>query len=318
MIVTKSFLIETLNTVKSHITVVNEAFTIVYTNKAWTEFGEQNDCSHKGDWFGINYLKVCEKAAKSGDEYSIQVTQGIKALIAGIITEYTLEYPCHSPTKNRWFMMQIERFTSERLIYYVISHQDITERVELEAKAKQLATMDGLTAIANRRTFDEFVQSEFQRCKRVNRPISLAIIDIDDFKLINDKLGHQVGDNCLKKMGQLLSKYAGRQSDLCARYGGEEFALVWGDLSYEESLTLVKNILTDINQLVIESSTGNCCGYLKASIGLAFELPRHTQVSELIRHADQLMYQAKSRGKNQICTGDDIEQAPRDIVLGAS
>lgn len=318
MIVTKSFLLETLNTVKSQITVVNEAFTIVYTNKSWTEFGEQNGSEHKGDWFGINYLKVCQKAALTGDEFSIQATQGIKALMAGIISDYKLEYPCHSPTQNRWFMMQIERFISEKLTYYVISHHDITERVALEEQAKQLAKIDGLTSISNRRAFDEFVQSEFLRCKRNNRPISLAIIDIDDFKLINDKLGHLVGDDCLKKMGKLLSNYAGRQSDLCARYGGEEFALVWGDVSYDESLTLVKNILLDINQLTIDNNEGACCGYLKASIGLAFESPRHSQVSDLIRHADQLMYQAKSQGKNQICTGDDITQAPRDIVLGAS
>jgi len=297
---------------------VNEAFTIVYTNQAWTEFGEQNGSDHCGEWFGVNYLKVCEKSALTGDEFSIQATQGIKALMAGIISEYKLEYPCHSPTQDRWFMMQIERFISEKLTYYVISHHDITERVELEEKAKQLATIDGLTGIANRRTFDEFVQSEFLRCKRNNHAISLAIIDIDDFKLINDKLGHQVGDACLKKMGKMLASYAGRQSDICARYGGEEFALVWGDLSYEEALTLSKNILVDINKLPIENSQGTCCGYLKASIGLAFELPRHSQVTDLILHADQLMYQAKSKGKNQICTGDDISQGPRDIVLGAS
>ena len=307
MEINKAFLLSILNTVHDHITVVDSEFVIVYTNKSWVDYGVQNGVEHQR-WEGINYLTICENSANRGDTHSAHVVEKIRALLAGEINDYYMEYPCNSDSQSKWFSMQIQRFTLDSDTFYVISHKDITQRVEAEFEARRLATTDELTQIANRRTFQNFAKAEFQRCKRHQYPLSLAMIDLDDFKLINDTYGHQVGDKCLKKTAELLTKYTSRPSDLCARYGGEEFIIIWGELPCNEALMLLEKFLMAFNQIAIEDEHGNCVGYLRASIGLSTIVPENQSVDCLIANADRLLYQAKGSGKNQICHDIDFEK----------
>lgn len=93
--------------------------------------------------------------------------------------------------------MRVTPFQVHNNDYFVISHQNITERKLAEEEVRNLARIDGLTGIPNRRTFDEFLCDEMKRCARLNKPICLAVIDVDHFKLLNDTYGHQSGDGCL-------------------------------------------------------------------------------------------------------------------------
>jgi len=164
-------------------------------------------------------------------------------------------------------------FQSAGKRYFVISHQNITERKLAEEEVQNLARTDGLTNIANRRTFDSLLHEEWRRCHRLKKPICLALLDLDHFKLLNDGYGHQAGDDCLIMVGELLKEFAKRPADICARYGGEEFVVVWGDTTLSQARKLSQKLLRKIASLNIPNKNSPVEPYLTASIGLAEMVP---------------------------------------------
>ncbi len=297
----KNFLELVLDSITEHIVVINEAGKIQFYNKSWSSFGEQNECGIIHDWKEVNYIEECNKAASMGDESGVKASEGIRKVINKELDIFYFEYPCHSPEEERWFMMRITPFQAYGNNYFVISHQNITERKQAEEKVKHLAKIDGLTGIPNRRAFDEFLISEMKRCARLKKPICLAIIDIDNFKILNDTYGHQSGDKCLIEVGKLLKSFAQRPGDICARYGGEEFALIWGGTPLTEARKLSETLLQDIANLNIENTKSPTQPYLTVSIGLAEIIPdQNSREDELISKADSLLYRAKNSGKNRV------------------
>ena len=295
------FLSLVLDAITENIVVINDAGEIQFVNKTWSEFGDNNACMIGDSWKGVNYIDECDKAAAMGDEFGAQASEGIKSVIAHEQENFYFEYPCHSPDEKRWFMMRVTPFQSENSHYFVISHQNISERKLAEEQVSKLARIDGLTDIANRRTFDDFLHQEWKRCSRLNKPICLAIVDLDHFKLLNDTYGHQCGDECLVKIGELLKEFANRPSDICARYGGEEFALVWGDTSIAQAKKISDQLLKKIANLNIMNSESPTERYLTASIGLAEVVPaRGSEESGLVSKADSELYKAKECGRNRV------------------
>lgn len=295
------FLSLTLDTVKNHIVVLDAKFDIIFANKSWVAFGKGNGFSSDYDWIGVNYKKAIEQSAATGDEFAIMALKGIRSVRLKETAEFEMEYPCHSPTEDRWFAMQINSFDLNHKNYYVVSHQNITKRVQLEFELKKLARIDSLTNLANRRAFDDFLASEWLHCKRSGFPISLAIIDVDNFKEINDTHGHMQGDECLKKVSEILLRYCGRASDLCARLGGDEFAVIWGDVSQQQAFTLVKHIHDELNDVSIMCQGIKVVQGLEVSIGVNTITPsKLSNTQDFLDSTDKLMYQAKKGGKNKI------------------
>ena len=295
------FLKMTLDTMSEHIAVIDETGLILYVNSRWRQFAEQNACTPHCEWKGQNYLSVCDRSAASGDELAGRAAAGIRDLINSQRNHFYLEYPCDSPEQARWFMMRVTRFSLCDVSYFVISHQDITERKQAEELVSKLARSDGLTGVANRRCFDEFLRNEWRRCARLGLPVSLAIIDIDYFKLVNDTYGHQSGDDCLRQVGQLLSQFAKRPTDICARYGGEEFALVMGNTSIEQARALLEPLNAAIKQLALPNRASPIASVLTASVGLACLAPRPDSSEDaLLALADAQLYAAKAAGRNQL------------------
>jgi len=295
------FMKSVVNSMTEHIVVIDQAGSIQFVNNSWVEFGERNECPMKGDWDSVNYLDVCDESAAMGDEFGLKAAEGIRKVIYAEQDLFYLEYPCHSPTEKRWFTMRVTPFQLQNVAYYVIAHQNITERKLAEEKALNLSLFDGLTNISNRRYFDEFLNREWARCTRLNMPITLALIDVDHFKLFNDTYGHQAGDECLRKIGALLNGFARRPSDICARYGGEEFAMVLGDASLEISIGMMHEVLEDIRELAIPNEKSPVLPKITASVGLATMFPdSQTTEKELIKAADLLLYSAKRKGRNQV------------------
>lgn len=289
-----------LDSITEHIIVINEIGEIQYVNKNWSTFGDNNTCS-VGDWRGVNYIDECNKASVMGDSFGDKAKNGIESVISKEQSIFYLEYPCHSPHIKRWFMMRVTSFQISQKDYFVISHQNITERKLAEEEVRNLANTDGLTNIPNRRVFDEFLNEEWKRCLRLKKSISLILIDLDHFKLLNDNYGHQFGDECLVKIGWVLKRFDTRPSEICARYGGEEFALVLGDTTAEKAKLLSEKLLEDICALNIPHSRSPIENYLTVSIGLATMTPKiDSNESELIKKADEMLYKAKGNGKNQI------------------
>ncbi|HJV46828.1 MAG TPA: diguanylate cyclase [Bacillota bacterium] len=186
--------------------------------------------------------------------------------------------------------------------------RDITQRKLFEKKLKEtnetlhkLSSLDGLTSIANRRYFDEFLQKEWHRSIRDKLPISLIIFDIDYFKRFNDTYGHLKGDDCLQQVAKAVEETFKRATDLVARYGGEEFAVVLPNTSSEVIYPLADKLRSNIENLMIPHENSNASSYVTVSIGVATVFPkRNSHPEELIHHADTALYQAKNAGRNQV------------------
>jgi diguanylate cyclase (GGDEF)-like protein len=298
---TYEFLNSILDSVSENIAVIDGTGVIQYVNKKWMQFGDDNECSDMKHELHSNYLEVCDKAALMGDEFASIASHGIRSVIFDNKTQFYLEYPCHSPERKQWFMMRVTPFYVSQISYFVITHQDITERKLAEETVSNLALLDGLTNIPNRRAFDNFLTKEWSRCARTNNSICLAILDIDYFKNLNDSYGHQYGDTCLKKIGQLLKLFAKRPSDICARYGGEEFAIVLGDTNLKQAFILLEKLLKQIEALKIPHKNSVTSQFLTASIGLAEMIAdKATNETELIKKSDTMLYKAKASGRNTI------------------
>jgi len=180
----------------------------------------------------------------------------------------------------------------------------VAERTrDLEQANEQLAALsmtDGLTGIANRRSFDAALDSQLNRSARTSQPLALLMIDVDYFKSYNDFYGHQQGDACLRKVAQQLQAHARRAGDLAARYGGEEFVMLAADTDTGRAAALAEDLRAALEgaNLPHEKSP---MGRVTISIGVAVMVPDDRQTPELfIRMADKAMYRAKEQGRNRV------------------
>ena len=170
---------------------------------------------------------------------------------------------------------------------------------EANQKLERLATLDGLTQLANRRMFDEHLVREWYRQARHNSSLSVILCDIDYFKRYNDTYGHQAGDECLKKVADKLKDSITRPSDLVARYGGEEFVLVLPSTNSQGAIHVAQRIKTNIRKLKIPHIQSDIDKYLTLSMGVSCAFPNHNQSVELlIKTADDALYEVKAKGRN--------------------
>ncbi|NEQ40921.1 MAG: diguanylate cyclase [Okeania sp. SIO3I5] len=166
---------------------------------------------------------------------------------------------------------------------------------------QKVARLDGLTGIANRRYFDEYLEKEWRRLTRTKLPLSLILCDVDYFKYYNDYYGHLAGDDCLQKIAQTIKKTVKRSADLVARYGGEEFAIILPNTSGKNAEKVVELIRTAIHKLQINHSTSRVSKYVTMSMGIASVTPTKTESSQsLIAKADEALYNAKEKGRDRI------------------
>jgi len=165
---------------------------------------------------------------------------------------------------------------------------------------EELASLDGLTGLANRRGFDRQLEREWRRAAERRQPLALMMIDIDHFKLFNDRYGHVRGDACLRAVGETLSLVTLEEAVLVARYGGEEFALLLPGLDLERTAALAEEARKAIEDLLINHVEAPC-GLVTISIGVESLVPDHNQpASDLVEAADRALYTAKRRGRNMV------------------
>ena len=175
--------------------------------------------------------------------------------------------------------------------------------LQLEAanqELQRLATLDGLTQLANRRRFDEYLQWCWAWTSREKVPLSLILCDIDCFKLYNDTYGHPAGDDCLKAVAQALKSVCKRSSDLVARYGGEEFAAILPHTNAQGALYVASQMHQAVRGLALQHLDSPVQPFVTLSIGVATILPRpQAQPAHLLAVADHALYQAKHQGRDR-------------------
>lgn len=179
--------------------------------------------------------------------------------------------------------------------------RDITELKHYWDMLVDLSTTDGLTGLANRRRFDEFLEREWRRSVREESALSLIFMDIDFFKEYNDHYGHLAGDDCLRHVAGVLGRLVQRPGDLVARYGGEEFACILPGTDQQGAAELADKIMKSINGFNLPHVASRAASHVTLSFGVAAMVPERGQSpSELIRLADHLLYSAKKEGRNRV------------------
>ncbi|MCZ2112867.1 MAG: diguanylate cyclase [Anaerolineae bacterium] len=185
------------------------------------------------------------------------------------------------------------------LIGVVETINDMTAQKRAELALERLASQDGLTGLANRRVLDDVLVREWRRMARDGAEMSAILIDVDCFKRYNDCLGHQAGDDCLRRIAKAIGSSTFRPADLAARYGGEEFAVILPNTNLDGAAIVVERIRAAVAGLALhhpESHVGDC---VTVSIGVASTIPSLTSSPEsLLTLADKRLYKAKVNGRN--------------------
>ena len=185
----------------------------------------------------------------------------------------------------------------KHIVGRVITLHDVSELVNLYRQVQKISQTDYLTGILNRRAFIKYGEIEIARTMRHTKNLSVIMMDIDNFKSINDKLGHQYGDKALITVAR-LSRQQMRSMDQIARYGGDEFVILLPETSAKNALMLAKRICNDIANYKYVGESGESC-ILSASVGVA-EFNEKETLEALLHRADKALYEAKNAGKNQI------------------
>jgi diguanylate cyclase (GGDEF)-like protein len=204
-----------------------------------------------------------------------------------------------------WYLAKLGSLLAALVVLLSLLHE-ITRLYGQAASANrllsELARLDGLTGLANRRCFDETLTLEWRRATREGKPLSLLMIDVDHFKAFNDSLGHQCGDDCLKRIGAALQSRARRAADLVARYGGEEFVILLPGTPALHAIAIAERVRSTIEAAAIAHPT-SIHGCVTVSIGVATRHPElNSKAADLLATADRLLYRAKNNGRNQVCS----------------
>ena len=170
----------------------------------------------------------------------------------------------------------------------------------MEKELEKLATTDPLTGAKNRRYFLQFFEQEISRLQRYNKPFALLLLDIDHFKTINDKHGHDMGDKVLKTL-VVDSLSVLRDSDIFARWGGEEFIILLPESNTHEASTVAERLRSKLSKAEIRGKEGALITYT-VSIGMRVVNQKETDldINVLIREADESLYMAKKKGRNRV------------------
>ncbi|MGB5788307.1 MAG: sensor domain-containing diguanylate cyclase [Pseudoalteromonas nigrifaciens] len=183
---------------------------------------------------------------------------------------------------------------------FIAVFNDATERIKAQDILRDMAFLDSLTKIANRRRFDEKLADEFDRVNNLSGQLSIILIDIDNFKQFNDRYGHLAGDECLYAVAQKLADTVSRPEDFVARYGGEEFVVLLPQTDKQGALFVAEQIQKAIEMLAIVHED-SFTGYLSVSMGI--NTVNHHQCDDhltFIQAADDALYYAKNQGRNCI------------------
>lgn len=228
------------------------------------------------------YLKQKPPRAVEHGEYDISIQEG---------ATFTIQ--------SRTFEIQ-GRFDETTHVVTVL--EDISEKKRYQRKLEQLVSHDALTGVMNRRSFEERLRHEWQRALRHNFPLSLAVIDLDKFKRVNDSYGHKVGDRVLCQAADIM-QHMGRKEDTFARYGGEEFVFLLPHADAEKALQLCERIRQATQYYPWQQIGLNF--QQTVSIGIA-EAAHAVDTSNLFQEADKALYYAKNNGRNQVVLASNV------------
>lgn len=241
------------------------------------------------------------------------VRETVRALKAGEVEETRLVYRTRHRQGGEIWLETALRATHDsetgKVNGVVAISRDMTARKDLEERLATLATRDGLTGLANRRHFDDLLQQEWRRAERDGTPVSLVMMDVDNFKKFNDQYGHQAGDSCLKAVARAIAAEARRPADLAARYGGEEFVLLLPNTDEVGCALVAERIRQSLEALNLTHALNPPTKRVTLSIGGATGWPSAENQGNhpsLIAAADRALYAAKHAGRDRFVMSGQV------------
>lgn len=193
-----------------------------------------------------------------------------------------------------------------QITHFAAIQRDVTEWKNLEEELTRQAITDALTGLRNRRSFFDTAATEIARARRYGDALSVVLIDLDRFKLVNDKYGHAAGDAALTRFAEICRRQV-REVDLLARIGGEEFAILLAATSQDDAARLAERIRHAVHEVTFLADGKSFD--LTASMGVAAYRHDGDALEALMRRADDALYRAKETGRDRICTAGDIDPA---------
>lgn len=242
----------------------------------------------------LNQEIQCAKSAKKNDTLIVQARRlrlmGYAEPIVLLSLEDISELK-RAQQKLKDYRHDLEQKVRQRTQHLTSSNEQL----------RRLATLDSLTGIANRHSFEQVIHHEWSRAQREQTPLSVILIDIDFFKAYNDQYGHLHGDECLKNVAQALRGTLRRTTDFIGRFGGEEFVAVLPNTPLRGAKILAEKFRSAVENLHLNAAKKTVSEWLTVSIGVAECLPqRNNGISALIEAADQALYRAKEEGRNRV------------------
>lgn len=295
----EQFVRTTIDTVPETICVLDKAGVIISVNQAWRDFYDANsdDPLSVNYALGVNYLTVCESAS-SADLGAVEMAQGLAAVLAGEREDFSVEYPCDSPTEKRFFFARIKRFHGDSG-HVLVAHGNITDRKMIELELARMAHTDVLTGLNNRRQFLQLSETELSRISRYGGALSVLMLDIDHFKRINDTHGHQAGDSVIQMLASICREQL-RDLDVIGRIGGEEFAVTMPNADYAQAMQIAERLRHAIDVASVPLPQGPSLRFT-VSMGVTTLSNAREHLKRLLDQADQALYQAKKNGRNRVC-----------------
>ena len=203
--------------------VVDHAGVIRHVNPVWRTFAALNGGAEAATGAGVGYLDVCRRAAAGGDPDAGFVAEGLAAVLAGRARRFEHRYPCPSPIEHRWFVVRISPLAGGGGA--VVCHLDVTAAKLAEDRLVHRASHDALTGLPNRDAVLAHLRTAVARLRRTGAPLAVLFLDLDRFKPVNDRFGHELGDRLLVQVAHRLERQL-RATDLVGRMGGDEFVVV--------------------------------------------------------------------------------------------
>ncbi len=292
---TRSSLAEqALDAMPQHVAVLDAAGVIKLVNDGWLRFACENGFRETGSdsFVGVDYLQVLAAAQGEGKDTADLSYEGMRAVLRGESSHFSLEYPCDSLYEKRWFIVDVTptRGHNGAVSGAVVVHTNITQRKALEQQLAQLAHRDSLTGLASRAFFLAHAEHLLTLAERGKRTMHLIYLDLNGFKPVNDTYGHAVGDYLLVKVAERFKRRV-RESDLLARLGGDEFVALVEDTT--DAVTIGCRYLSTLEPPFKLEDREVRVG---ASVGVAAFPQDGRKIQDLLHVADELMYQAKRRG----------------------
>ena len=289
----ENFARATVDALAQRVAILSADGSILAANRCWQEHAHcpVPDQPEQGD----NYLELLDRAAAEGHAAADSFARGIRGVLVGQLSEFTLEYSRIDDGEVRWYLGRITPFSNDGGTFAVVTHDDITALKTAEAAVKELAYQDTLTGLPNRLLLQDRLDQQLIQAGREQEQVAVLFLDLDHFKVVNDTLGHGAGDNLLQVVAKRLLGCV-RKSDTVARIGGDEFVIILNGLDNSGDATVTARKILHTLTLPVRLEGQEV--FTSTSIGIALFPDDADKAETLISHADMAMYLAKEQGRN--------------------